>query len=74
MNKFIKIQKFAREKLTSPSAISSLLSSNSADLSKVVSALRPSDFKNIGNSTKFNGVLNLLSASGSSKPLTNVQV
>ncbi len=67
------VQNFARQKIASQ-GISNILSSNSADLSKIVSGLRPSDFKNISSNTKFTGVLNMVSASSSSKPLSNVQV
>ncbi len=69
------VQNFARQKLASE-GISNILSSTSSasDLSKIVSGLRPSDFKNITENTKFVGVLNMISASTSSKPLSNVQV
>jgi hypothetical protein len=67
------VQNFARQKLASQ-GISNILASNSADLSKIVSGLRPSDFKNITNNSKFIGVLNMVSASTSSKPLSNIQV
>lgn len=54
--------------------VDSLLSADSSTLSKVVSALKPSDFKNITLEKKYDGVLNLVAAASSSKSQTNVQV
>ena len=68
----MKVQSYGRQLING--GITSVLASNSSDLSKVVSALRPSDFKSIANSSKLSGVLNLVAASSSSKSVSNVQV
>jgi len=70
---FLKVADYAAKKIEN-STIDDLLFQNTTILSKVITGLRPSDFNNISDSSKFTGVLNLVSAAASAKPLTNIQV